>query len=108
MYRFFAITLGCVTLAACGDPLAKVERLADVPVSEGQTVALALPSPEDGADQPSFLSRWFGGKGQIQFCLLDPSLPGEVEIDLGSGFPMNPQIKGAIKSLGGVVMVEDN
>lgn len=62
MYRFFAITLGCVTLAACGDPLAKVERLADVPVSEGQTVALALPSPEDGADQPSFLSRWFGGK----------------------------------------------
>ncbi|MEP2031492.1 MAG: DNA polymerase III subunit alpha [Paracoccaceae bacterium] len=49
-----------------------------------------------------------GGKGQIQLCLLDPSLPGEVEIDLNRDFPVNPQIKGAIKSLGGVVMVEDS
>ncbi len=49
-----------------------------------------------------------GGKGPIQFCLLDPGLPGEVEIDLGQEFPVTPQIKGAIKSLGGVVMVEDN
>ena len=49
-----------------------------------------------------------GGKGPIQFCLLDPGLPGEVEIDLGQDFPVTPQIKGAIKSLGGVVMVEDS
>lgn len=62
MHRFFLIALGCVALTACGDPLAKVERLADVPVSEDQTAALALPGPEDGADQPSVLSRWFGGK----------------------------------------------
>jgi DNA polymerase-3 subunit alpha len=34
-------------------------------------------------------------------------LPGEVEIDLGQNFPLTPQIKGAIKSLGGVITVED-
>ncbi|MEM7295379.1 MAG: OB-fold nucleic acid binding domain-containing protein, partial [Pseudomonadota bacterium] len=46
-------------------------------------------------------------KGQIVFCLLDDSLPGEVEIELGRNFPVTPQIKGALKSLQGVVEVED-
>ena len=47
------------------------------------------------------------GLGPIQFCLMDPGLPGEVEVDLGQQFVVNPQIKGAIKSLGGVLAVED-
>ena len=47
------------------------------------------------------------GRGPVQFCLLDPSLPGEVEVDLGQDFVVNPQIKGAIKSLNGVLEVED-
>ncbi|MGO4914008.1 DNA polymerase III subunit alpha [Pseudogemmobacter sp. W21_MBD1_M6] len=46
-------------------------------------------------------------KGEVTFCLMDPGLPGEVEIALGDDFPVNPQIKGAIKSLGGVLTVED-
>lgn len=46
-------------------------------------------------------------RGPIQLCLLDPALPGEVEIDLGRNFPVNPQIKGAIKSLDGVMDVEE-
>ncbi|QBF33065.1 DNA polymerase III subunit alpha [Thalassococcus sp. S3] len=46
-------------------------------------------------------------RGPIQLCLMDPALPGEVEIDLGQAFPVNPQIKGAIKSLGGVLDVEE-
>ncbi len=46
-------------------------------------------------------------RGPIQLCLLDPALPGEVEIDLGRDFPVNPQIKGAIKSLDGVMDVEE-
>jgi hypothetical protein len=62
LHHIFFLVLGCVALTACGDPLAKVERLSDVPVSEDQTVALALPGPEEAADQPSVLSRWFGGK----------------------------------------------
>ena len=48
-----------------------------------------------------------GGKGPIVLCLMDEGLPGEVEIDLGQEFPVNPQIKGAIKSLGGVLTVEE-
>ena len=46
-------------------------------------------------------------RGPVQLCLLAPDLPGEVEIALGDGFHINPQIKGALKSLGGVVTVED-
>jgi DNA polymerase-3 subunit alpha len=46
-------------------------------------------------------------KGPIQLCLMDPALPGEVEVDLGGEFPVNPQIKGAIRSLGGVLEVEE-
>ena len=46
-------------------------------------------------------------RGPIFVCLLDDSLPGEVEMDLGQDFPVSPQIKGAIKSLSGVVDVEE-
>ncbi|MBO9447215.1 DNA polymerase III subunit alpha [Ruegeria sp. R14_0] len=46
-------------------------------------------------------------KGPIHLCLLDPGLPGDVEMDLGQEFPINPQIKGAIKSLDGVMSVEE-
>ncbi len=45
--------------------------------------------------------------GEVSLCLLDPTLPGEVDMTLGRSFPLNPQIKGAIKSLGGVVDVEE-
>lgn len=48
-----------------------------------------------------------GGRGPIYFCLMDPALPGEVEIDLGQDFPVNPQIKGALRSLNGVMEVEE-
>jgi DNA polymerase-3 subunit alpha len=48
-----------------------------------------------------------GAKGPISFCLLSNSLPGEVDMELGQNFPVTPQIKGALKSLEGVLMVED-
>jgi len=47
------------------------------------------------------------GRGPVQLCLLDPDLPGEVDVLLGEDYPVNPQIKGALKSLEGVVMVEE-
>ncbi|MEM1066792.1 MAG: DNA polymerase III subunit alpha [Pseudomonadota bacterium] len=47
------------------------------------------------------------GRGAIQLCLMAPDLPGEVDVTLGEDFPVNPQIKGALRSLPGVVMVED-
>ena len=47
------------------------------------------------------------GRAPVQFCLMDPALAGEVEVGLGQDFPVTPQIKGAIKSLSGVLEVED-
>jgi DNA polymerase-3 subunit alpha len=48
-----------------------------------------------------------GSRGPILFCLMSPDLPGEVEIDTGLEVPVNPQVKGAIKSLNGVIEVEE-
>ena len=48
-----------------------------------------------------------GAKGPIYLKLINTSLPGEVEIDLGESFPINSQVRGAIKSLSGVVEVEE-
>lgn len=45
--------------------------------------------------------------GEVSVCLMDPSLPGEVEMTLGQSFPLNPQIKGALKSLNDVIDVEE-
>lgn len=45
--------------------------------------------------------------GEIYLYLQDPALPGDVEMDLGQMFPINPQIKGALKSLEGVMDVEE-
>jgi len=47
------------------------------------------------------------GRGPIRFCLMNPDLPGEVELDLGQDFPVSPQIKGALRSLPGVVEVQE-
>ncbi|WP_372886650.1 DNA polymerase III subunit alpha [Shimia sp.] len=48
-----------------------------------------------------------GAKGPVLLCLMDGGLPGEVEMDLGILCPVNPQIKGALKSLDGVMAVEE-
>ncbi|MEL6644384.1 MAG: DNA polymerase III subunit alpha [Pseudomonadota bacterium] len=47
------------------------------------------------------------GRGPIHLCLMAPDLPGEVDVALGDDFPVNPQIKGALKSLPGVMTVEE-
>ncbi|MBY6162317.1 DNA polymerase III subunit alpha [Mameliella alba] len=46
-------------------------------------------------------------RGPIHLLLNDPGLPGEVELDAGTDFPVTPEIKGAVKSLDGVLAVED-
>ncbi|NIZ61113.1 DNA polymerase III subunit alpha [Sedimentitalea sp. CY04] len=46
-------------------------------------------------------------RGEVLMYLRDSTLPGDVELDLGQYFPINPQIKGAIKSLDGVEDVEE-
>ena len=47
------------------------------------------------------------GRGPVSFCLMHPDLPGEVDIEVGEDYPVSPQIKGAIKALGGVLDVEE-
>ncbi len=47
------------------------------------------------------------GKGPVNLILLHPDLPGEVEVALPQDYPITPAIKGAIKHVPGVVMVED-
>ena len=46
-------------------------------------------------------------RGSVALCLMAADLPGEVHLELQGDFPVNPQIKSALKSLGGVVTVED-
>ena len=48
-----------------------------------------------------------GAKGPVSLCLINQTLPGEVDMELGQNFLVSPQIKGALKSLPGVLMVED-
>lgn len=57
MYQKSILALCCAALSACGDPLAKVERLSDVPVADGQTTALVLPADDDDTEQTAL----FGG-----------------------------------------------
>ncbi|MGH1459836.1 MAG: DNA polymerase III subunit alpha [Paracoccaceae bacterium] len=70
---------------------------------EDAAAVSSVASVLDGAAQ----SVKSGGRGPIYFCLMDPALPGEVEVDTGREYPVTPQIKGAIKSLDGVIEVEE-
>ncbi len=45
--------------------------------------------------------------GEVQLCLRSQDLPGEVDVSLGERFQINPQIKSALKSIAGVVQVDD-
>jgi DNA polymerase-3 subunit alpha len=47
------------------------------------------------------------GRGPVRLCFAGAGLPGEVEMDLRQEFPVTPEIKGAVKSLDGVMAVED-
>ncbi|KIN60045.1 DNA polymerase III, alpha subunit subfamily [Sulfitobacter noctilucae] len=70
----------------------------------------------DGADAIAAVSDVLEGarratkspaRGPVHLCLMDAKLPGEVEVDLGREYPVTPKIKGAIRSLGGVLEVEE-
>ena len=46
-------------------------------------------------------------RGPVHLVLMHPELPGEVEIALKQSYVLNPQIKGALKHVAGVQMVEE-
>jgi len=45
--------------------------------------------------------------GPITFCVTDPEAGCEYDIEIGTHWPVTPQVKGAIKSVEGVLAVED-
>ncbi|MEL6170244.1 MAG: DNA polymerase III subunit alpha [Pseudomonadota bacterium] len=87
--------------------------LADPVVAEAGATGLRVFIEEDtaAASVASVLARAAEGAGRanapVSLCLMAPDLPGEVEMALGNRFVVTPQIKGAIKSLPGVVAVEE-
>ncbi|PTE17570.1 DNA polymerase III subunit alpha [Phaeovulum veldkampii] len=46
-------------------------------------------------------------RGPITFCVIDRDRGAEYEIVAGREFPVNPQVKGALRALRGVAMVEE-
>ena len=86
--------------------IAELAKKPNVEVSENEDNEATVPAVASVLSQSANQIK-SGAKGPIYFCLMDPALPGEVEIDIGCEFPVTPQVKGAIKSLGGVLEVED-
>ena len=46
-------------------------------------------------------------RGPISFCIANRDTGEEVEVEAGQDYPVNPQVKGAIKAMPGVVLVEE-
>ncbi|CTQ33502.1 DNA polymerase III subunit alpha [Jannaschia rubra] len=47
------------------------------------------------------------GRGPLLVCLRSDDLPGEVDISLPGEYPVNPQVKSALRSLAGIEAVEE-
>ena len=71
-------------------------------VEEAEAVATVATVMENAAQSARNIK-----PGEVQLCLRAPDLPGEVLMTLGQRFPVNPEIKGALNSLPGVLMVEE-
>ena len=46
-------------------------------------------------------------KGAVIICITDPDLGQEIDMVLPQDYPITPQVKGAIKAVGGVLLVEE-
>ncbi|MGY6547569.1 MAG: DNA polymerase III subunit alpha [Roseinatronobacter sp.] len=76
-----------------------------------QGLRVHVAEPEAITAVSALLQRFQDGpaksRGPLWFCVTDPLTAAEYEIDACQSFVVTPQIKGAVKSLAGVVMVED-
>ncbi len=103
-------TMEADQLKLLGRSVTPIDTIATDAVSAGLRVFLDGPEPIPSVAsvlENALRDGVKGGRGPIYFCLIGEDLPGEVEIDLGRDFPVSPQIKGALRSLGGVVEVEE-
>jgi DNA polymerase-3 subunit alpha len=100
------------------DPMARSVMPIEGLVATGATAGLnvMIDTAEAAATIQSVLARYkddgaIKSKGPIRITALSVPLPNDatqdVPIDIGEDWPVSPQIKGALKSLPGVVAVED-
>ena len=82
----------------------------DVAAGGAQPLTIFIDDPAAVGALGTLLTRFAEEKtpsrADISLRLLDPALPGEVEIPLGREWPVNPSIRSALKGVPGVVMVE--
>jgi DNA polymerase-3 subunit alpha len=106
-----------VEVQAEGDDLRLTARAAqpiDAAVAGASAAGLRI-FLDDPAAAPSLATRLTAAardpatrrRGPVSLILLDPDLPGEVEITLPDPYPITPQVLGALKTVTGVVHVEE-
>ncbi|QUS35794.1 DNA polymerase III subunit alpha [Falsirhodobacter algicola] len=76
--------------------------------SAGGGLRIHLERAEAAASVAALFARLDGarGRGEIRFCVTDDA-GREIDLALRDRYPVTPQVKGAIKAMQGVVMVED-
>lgn len=99
------------------DPVARSVAPIDGIIADGESLGLNVMIDETDAAKliQSVLMRFRDDgsvktKGSVRITALNVDLPDarqDVEINIGDGWPVSPKIKGALKSLPGVVFVED-
>ncbi|WP_415182920.1 DNA polymerase III subunit alpha [Phaeovulum sp.] len=78
----------------------------------GSGLRVHIDTPEAVSTVAALLARMVDearirARGPIRFCVSDPAHGTEYEITAGDSFPVNPQIKGALRALRGVVAVDE-
>ena len=94
--------------------LAKAAQPIDVAVAGAASAGLRV-FLDSAAAAPSLATRLAAiardstarRRGPVNLILMHPDLPGEVEVALPDPYPMSPQVMGALKTVPGVVHVEE-
>ena len=75
----------------------------------GASLRIYLEGAGAVASVASILGRLEPGrtKGQVIICITDTDLGQEIDMVLPQDYPITPQVKGAIKAVGGVLLVEE-
>ncbi len=81
--KFFFLVSACALLTACGDPLAKVDKLSSVELAEDVGIVGALPDPAEAARQGGLFSGLFGRASKVDDPQLQTSTNATVSAALG-------------------------
>lgn len=94
--------------------LARAAQPIDAVVADAGSAGLRIHLDEARAVElvAALLNRMAGelgmrSKGPVEFCVADPATGREIFLRAPQDYPVNPQIKGAIKAMGGVSLVEE-